>query len=77
MRPPNLRLLIALLAMLAPLCAAHAQTADLILVGARVWTGDPKQPRARAVAVARDRILTVGTADEALSYRDPRPRELG
>jgi predicted amidohydrolase YtcJ len=34
--------------------------ADLVLYGS-VWTGDPKSPRAEAVAVLADRILAVGT----------------
>jgi len=42
----------------------QAQTADLILTGARVWTGDSTNPTAQAVAIARDRILAVGTAAE-------------
>jgi predicted amidohydrolase YtcJ len=35
--------------------------ADLVLTGGKVWTGDPKQPEAQAVAVWRDRILKVGS----------------
>ena len=74
MRSSNARLLIALIAVLAPLCAAHAQTADLILTGARVWTGDPEQPRAQAVAVAGDRILAVGSSEEVLAHKDSATR---
>src|SRR5262245_16081244 len=35
--------------------------ADLVLVGGKVWTGDPAHPEAQAVAVWRDRVLTAGT----------------
>ena len=38
--------------------------ADLVLLNGSVWTADPSQPRAEAVAVDEDRILAVGrTAD--------------
>lgn len=74
MRSLNLRISIALIAMLAPLCAAHAQPADLIVTGARVWTGDPEQPRAEAVAVAGDRILAVGSSEEVLTLKGPGTR---
>ncbi len=43
-------------------------TASLVVTGARVWTGDPEQPWAEAVAVSGEEILAIGsTADiEAL-----------
>src|SRR5690242_14181389 len=37
-----------------------AQDATLLITNGRVWTGNPHQPWAEAVAVAGDRILAVG-----------------
>ena len=53
-----------------------AQAADLILVGARAWTGDTTEPRAEAVALHRDRILAVGTRSIVMRYAGPRTRVL-
>jgi len=74
MKSSKVLLPIALVALLAPLCAATAQPADLILTGGRVWTGDPEQPRAEAVAVAGDRVLAVGASDAVLEHRGPDTR---
>src|SRR5829696_6134464 len=35
--------------------------ADLLILNGRVWTGDPANPRAQAVAVKGDRVVAVGT----------------
>ncbi len=48
---------------------ADSQVADLILTDADIWTGDDANPRAEAVAVAGNRILAVGTADEVDGFR--------
>jgi len=48
--------------------------ADLILTGGRVYTVNPAQPTADAVAVFGGRILFVGSADSALSLRGPATR---
>lgn len=48
-----------------------AQRADLVLTGARVWTGDSTRPWAEAVAITRDRIAAVGTASEMASLTGP------
>jgi predicted amidohydrolase YtcJ len=54
----------------AALCpAARAQQADLILINGRVYTADAAQPQAQAVAVRGDRIVFVGSNQEALSLR--------
>jgi predicted amidohydrolase YtcJ len=51
--------MILILALLA--CAvAAAQTADLAVVNARIYTANPKQPRAAALAVKDGAILAVG-----------------
>jgi predicted amidohydrolase YtcJ len=43
--------------------------ADLIITNARVWTVDPKQPRAEAVAILGERIVAVGSAGEIDRWR--------
>ena len=40
------------------------QAADLVIVNAKVWTVDEKQPRAEAVALAGERIVAVGSNAE-------------
>jgi len=51
-----------------------AQQADLIIVGARVWTADSARPFAEAVAVAGTRILGVGARAEVMRHRGPETR---
>ncbi|HMB94017.1 MAG TPA: hypothetical protein VKP65_24420, partial [Rhodothermales bacterium] len=46
--------------------SAHAQ-ADLVLHNAVIYTVNPDQPRAEALAVRGDRILMVGTNDDLLA----------
>jgi predicted amidohydrolase YtcJ len=46
-------------------------TADLVVTGARIWTGNPAQPTAAAVAVIGDRIVDVGAAEEIEPWRGP------
>jgi predicted amidohydrolase YtcJ len=43
----------------------------LIIFNARVWTGNPNQPRAEAVAIEGHRILEVGTNEKVLRLRRP------
>jgi predicted amidohydrolase YtcJ len=53
------------------LCAT-AQTnpaADLIIQNARVWTVDPSQPEAQAVAMLGDRIVAVGSNQQVELWR--------
>jgi predicted amidohydrolase YtcJ len=53
------------------LCAS-AQTkpaADLIIQNARVWTVDPSQPEAQAVAILGDRIVAVGSSQQVGLWR--------
>ncbi|MGH7468745.1 MAG: amidohydrolase [Longimicrobiales bacterium] len=49
-----------------------AQDADLILIGARVWTGEREAPWAEAVAIRGDRILAVGSRTSVLAHRGSR-----
>ena len=43
--------------------------ADLVITNARIWTGDPLQPDANAVAVIGDRIVDVGSSREIDRWR--------
>lgn len=51
----------ALTAVILSGSAAHAQSADLVVRNARVWTVDDDKPEAQAIAVRGDRIAYVGT----------------
>ena len=46
-----------------------AQQADLLLVGGRIWTGDPAQPWAEALAMRDGRLLRVGRNRDVAAYR--------
>ena len=48
----------------APASAASAPAATLAVVNARVWTGNPEQPWAEAVAAAGERIVLVGSNED-------------
>src|SRR5262245_14803850 len=57
--------------------AARPAGADLVLLGARVYTLEPNQPWAEAVAIRGDRIVKVGTRDEVKKLvREGRTRVL-
>lgn len=56
--------------------SAVAEDATLLLTGARVWTGNPEHPWAAAVAVAGERILAVGSAEDLERLRGPATRVL-
>lgn len=45
--------------------------ADLILGLGRIWTGDPENPWAEALASRAGAIVAVGSREEALRYRGP------
>jgi predicted amidohydrolase YtcJ len=51
-------------------------SADLILSRGRVWTGNPLQPEAEAVAVVRDRIVAVGGTSEIEALAGPETRRI-
>ena len=51
---------------------AHAQTSTrLLLINGKIWTGNPKQPEAEAVAIAGNRIAAVGSTSEILNLKQP------
>jgi hypothetical protein len=54
--------------------AADPPAADLIIRHARVWTLNPAQAQAQAVAVLNARIVAVGTDDAVLAWRGARTR---
>ena len=64
----HLRFLCLLLLAGLPVAAQESEPplrpANLILVNARVWTLDPDQPAAQAVAIRGQRIIKVGTNEE-------------
>ncbi len=49
--------------------ARAAPAADIILYNGHVWTADDKQPEARAVAIAGNRIARVGSVKDVMSLR--------
>jgi len=51
------------------LMATAAPPADLVLVSAKVWTGDPARPEAHALAVQGGRIVAVGTNAEIEKWK--------
>jgi predicted amidohydrolase YtcJ len=62
--------MLTMAAAIAPGCSRPARlAADLVITSARIWTGNPLQPDARAVAIIGDRIVDVGGADEIARWR--------
>jgi predicted amidohydrolase YtcJ len=49
--------------------SAPPLAADLVITGAKIWTGNPRQPDAQALAVLGDRIVDVGGADAIERWR--------
>ncbi len=48
--------------------------ADLVLLSAKIWTGDPARPSAQALAVRGGRIVAVGTDSDIEALRGPATR---
>ena len=42
--------------------------ADLVLINAKVYTANEKLPEAEAVAILKDKIIFVGSANESIQY---------
>jgi hypothetical protein len=51
--------------------AQSRPTADLVVTNAKIWTVDPKQPTAEAVAVMGERIIAVGSRADINALRGP------
>src|SRR5579862_1068805 len=65
---------ILLVLLIAPLQFRAADTADLIIHNAKVVTVDAKFTIANAIAVAKSRIIAVGTSEDALKHRSATTR---
>jgi len=59
----------------AGLLHLHAQV-QLVAIHGKVWTENPNQPEAEAIAVSGHRILAVGTTDEISKLAGPRTQVL-
>lgn len=67
--------LIVIIALLLNLTAVQQQTAaDIVFRNGNVYTGDPKTPRAQAIAVTKDRIVFVGSDADAQKFVGPKTR---
>src|SRR5204863_8546371 len=64
------------LAFLMAAAARATDPADLVLLSARIWTGDPARPSAEALAVRRGRIVAVGKNFDIEAFRGPATRVL-
>src|SRR5882724_10042956 len=64
--PKSRREFIAGLGALA-LCPIERTEPDLILCNASVWTVNPRQPRAQAIAISNGRFYAIGTNEEVLA----------
>ncbi|MPY88958.1 MAG: amidohydrolase family protein [Luteitalea sp.] len=67
--------LVALAVSSSAVAIGQQQRADLILFGARVWTGDPDRPWAEAVAIQGNKIVAVD-GQEVFRHRGPETRVL-
>jgi predicted amidohydrolase YtcJ len=68
--------LAAIVLALLPVEQTTAQEADLIVIGARAWTGDSAPSAAEGVATLGNRIVAVGDRAALLTHRGPRTRVL-
>jgi len=71
--PGSRSLTLVVLALLAG-CTPAGPDADLIIVNARIWTGDSTAPWAQALAVRGDRLLAVGSRSAANRHRGGQTR---
>jgi predicted amidohydrolase YtcJ len=71
----NFPLVLLSIALLAKIClpasAQERPAATMIVTNAKIWTVDPKRPKAEAIAVIGQRIVAVGTAAEIDGWRGP------
>ena len=51
---------------------APEPAADLVLLSAKIWTGDPAKPEAEALAVRGGRIVAVGSDKEIAAWKGPK-----
>ncbi|GBC83035.1 N-substituted formamide deformylase [bacterium HR10] len=50
--------------------------ADLVILGAKIWTGNPRQPYAEALAIGGERILAVGASADVRTMIGPKTQVL-
>jgi predicted amidohydrolase YtcJ len=73
--PRLLPLVVAASCAVATACSrAPRVAADLVVTHARIWTGDPRQPAAGALAVIGQRIVDIGTVEDLDRWRGPDTR---
>ena len=60
-----------LILLLTMLFAEPPVAADLVVTGGKIWTGDPKQPEAAALAIWHGRILKVGSQEDVKKLVGP------
>ena len=65
-------LLAGAILILARAATATTSPADLVLLSARIWTGDPARPEASALAARDGRIVAVGSDAEIGRLRGPK-----
>lgn len=69
-----IRLIPAMAGLLFALAPFHAQAqaqADTVLLGGKVWTGDPVRPEAQALAIVDGKVAAVGSDDEVRRWAGP------
>ena len=76
MRPFLLTACLAGLAALSPATVLAQAHADTILLDGKVWTGNPAQPEAEAIAILDGRIAAVGSDAEIRRWAGPATRVL-
>jgi predicted amidohydrolase YtcJ len=64
--------LLLVIASSVPETSAAPESADLVLLSAKVWTGDPARPEATALAARGGRIVAVGSDAEVGKLRGPK-----
>ena len=74
--PLALLLTVALMSLSSTPSTPAPQEATLILQGGRIWTGDPANPWAEALAVKDDRILAVGSREEVDAFAGDATRRI-
>jgi hypothetical protein len=55
-------------ALVGPSCTQKLERADLVIVNARIYTVNPAQPWAEAVAIKGEKIIYVGSSKVARRY---------
>ncbi len=65
MRPHHILLLLLIT---LTTCQAPKETPTLLITNAKIWTANPTQPYAEAMAIANDKILAIGTSEDIREY---------